>query len=202
MFQTPLSPKWVLSQESGDFVKTQVKLVYFPAPATLVPRSSSDSAGILSSGPRPNSRTCVECSFPRYLHASLPTSFWWTLQSPSQWGLPLTIYLKVQPSPPITWYFFSALHFAPLTLVTLKTLFIFCISYRNVQDFCPFYSPLQFQCLEQRLICISAQWLLNERMVDSFLKGSRAEQKQAWLVIFPKFAILSDLPFPKAEWRS
>lgn len=123
MFQTPLSPKWVLSQESGDFVKTQVKLVYFPAPATLVPRSSSDSAGILSSGPRPNSRTCVECSFPRYLHASLPTSFWWTLQSPSQWGLPLTIYLKVQPSPPITWYFFSALHFAPLTLVTLKTLY-------------------------------------------------------------------------------
>lgn len=72
LFQTSLSPTWVLSQESGDFVKIQVKLVYFPAPATLVPCSNSDSAGILCSGPQHNSRTCLECSFPRYLHASLP----------------------------------------------------------------------------------------------------------------------------------
>lgn len=123
-------------------------------------------------------RICLEGSGPRHLHASLP-HFLVVL---------VTITFSVQPS----------LHFLPkisapsqlissllvsFKHVTLKTLimFIFCVSYQNIRDFCLFQSQLQFQCPEQCLIYISINTIyeMNEQM-GSHLRR-RAEQSQACL---------------------
>lgn len=131
-----------------------------------------------------------------------PTSFWCKLQSPSQWARPSLHFLPKNLAPAS----YSLICLLSALLVPLNT-GLFKNTYCYV-----YFLPLQLDYKRLLSILFTAaipvpgtvpdihNYLLSEWMVSSCLRGKGAEQSQLCLIIFPKFATLSELPFPKAEW--